>query len=439
MPSPSRGPRSRTQIRTTSTLIRPTSTPTTPTPIATRTTRTSSAALARCLDPVEADRFFDEYWEAKPVLVQRGEEGRFDDLLSAHETERLITSTGLRHPAFRLVKADADLPVREYTTDLSWRPVPLSATIDVGRVAEEFERGATIVLQALHLHHAPLARFARELEQGLGQPVQVNAYYTPRAAQGLSVHHDTHDVFCLQVTGEKRWLVYEPVLELPLKDQRYRRELGEPDEPVLDVTLDPGDTLYLPRGWLHQALTSDRDSLHLTVGLSAYTWLDAVKAALEDCADELAFRRSVPEDGETADELLALLGQRLRPEAVTRRRRDRFVRTRRPILDDQLDQVRALERLTIDTPVERRPSVIAALTDAGLAFEGREVLVPEHARDELEHLVHAPAPVAAGELPGTLDDEGRLVLVRRLVREGFLRVADPRRGDGASPRSGAGA
>ena len=35
------------------------------------------------------------------------------------------------------------------------------------------------------------------------------------------MHHDTHDVLCLQVEGEKRWLVYAPVLELPLKHQKY--------------------------------------------------------------------------------------------------------------------------------------------------------------------------------------------------------------------------
>jgi bifunctional lysine-specific demethylase and histidyl-hydroxylase MINA len=425
------------QTRTTSTRIRPTPTPTTP--IATQTTRTTSAALARCLDPVESERFLQEYWEAKPLLVQRGEKGRFDDLLSIREAEHLITSTGLRYPAFRLVRADADLAKREYTTDVSWRPVPFSATIDVTRVAEEFERGATIVLQGLHLHHAPLARFARELEQELGQPVQVNAYYTPRAAQGLPVHHDTHDVMCLQVAGEKRWLVYEPALELPLKEQRYRPEHGEPSEPVLDVTLGPGDTLYLPRGWLHQALTSDNDSLHLTVGLSPYTWFDAVKSALEECAGEVAYRRSVPDDGQTDDDLLAALEERLHPDEVTRRRRDRLARTRRPILDDQLEQVRALERLTRDTLVERRPTVIATLTDTGIVFEGREVTVPEHAREELESLFRASAPVAPRDLPGRLDDEGRLVLVRRLVREGFLRAVDPGQGDGSSPRIGGGA
>jgi Cupin superfamily protein len=377
-----------------------------------------------------------------PLLVRRGEAGRFDDLLSAAEAERLVTVTGMRYPAFRLVKAEKELHVRDYTTDLSWRPVPLSGTIDVARVAAEFERGATIVLQALHLHHEPLALFARELEQELDQPVQVNAYYTPESAQGLPVHHDTHDVFCLQVAGEKRWLVYDPAVELPLKDQRYRREHGEPGEPVLDVTLGPGDTLYLPRGWLHEAVTSQGDSLHLTVGLSAYTWIDAFKDALEECRDELAFRRSVPEEADGRDELVTLLERRLRPEDVARRRRERFVRTRRPILDGQLELMRTLDRLTLDTAVERRATVIADLHDTDgltLSFEGKEIVFPERARPELEHIFAASAPVVPRRLPGTIDEEGRLVLVRRLVREGFLRLADAKPRGAAAPRDDGGA
>ena len=130
-----------------------------------------------------------------------------------------MTSTGLRTPGFRLVKAGET--VAGYTTDVSWRPRPFTGMVDMRRVLQEFERGATIVLQALHVTHPPLTAFARELEDELRHPVQVNAYYTPRAAQGLPVHHDTHDVFVLQISGEKRWLVYEPVLELPLRTQRY--------------------------------------------------------------------------------------------------------------------------------------------------------------------------------------------------------------------------
>jgi bifunctional lysine-specific demethylase and histidyl-hydroxylase NO66 len=332
-----------------------------------------------------------------------------------------VTSTGLRTPGFRLVKAGET--VTAYTTDVPWRPRPFTGMADVRRVLAEFDRGATIVLQALHVTHAPLAAFARELEVVLRHPVQVNAYYTPRAAQGLPVHHDTHEVFVLQVSGEKRWLVYEPVLELPLRSQRYTPGLGEPGPTVLDVTLTPGDTLYLPRGWLHEALTSHTDSLHLTVGVNIITWFDAVKAALDEAGNELALRRSI-DDGD-ADDVLEALGNRLDRADVERRRAERLERRSRPDLADGFDQLRALRQLTADAQVERR-NVHAFLREDGdslvLGFDGAELRMPARLRDEIEAILAASRPFTSDDLPGPLDEKSRLVLLRRLVREGLLRI-----------------
>ena len=106
--------------------------------------------------------------------------------------------------------------------------------------------------------------------------------------------------------------MYEPVVELPLQDQKYSKaKHGEPGEPVEDGVLEAGDTMYLPRGWLHDALTTDSESLHLTIGVKVYTWLDAAKAALDECGTDAGFRRSVPADGEMRDDLLAVLAERL--------------------------------------------------------------------------------------------------------------------------------
>lgn len=335
------------------------------------------------------------------------------------------------------MKEGEQLDVGEYTYDVPWRP-PFTKAADVPRVLAEWESGATIVLQALHLNWRPLAVFCRQLERELGQPVQTNAYYTPQRSQGFAVHHDTHDVLVLQCAGEKRWLVSEPLLELPLKHQRYRKELGGAAEPVLDLTLRAGDTLYLPRGWLHEALTSESDSLHLTVGITVYTWLDAFKDALDDCENELGFRRSVPEGGGGAEGLVERLRGRLRPEVVARRRRRRFVSTRRPVLEGQLGQLRGLGGLALETPVERRPTVIADLDEddgaVALSFEGRTVRFPADVREEVGFCLEADEPFRAADLPGGLDEEGRLVLVRRLVREGFLRLTGPEPG-GRSPGS----
>src|SRR5580765_5146593 len=233
--------------RTRATPIR--ATPTRTRPTLTQTTRTlrrhAAAALARCLDPVDAETFFTEYSERRPLIVPRDEPGSFDDLLSEADVERLVCSTAIRYPAFRLVQEGRQIGLGDYASDVSWRP-PFTSTADVPRIVDQWEAGATIVLQALHVSWHPLAVFCRALEEALGHGVQANSYYTPRGSQGFAVHHDTHDVLILQVAGEKRWLIYEPLLELPLKHQRYSNGLGAHGEPSNDLVLRAGDTLYLP-------------------------------------------------------------------------------------------------------------------------------------------------------------------------------------------------
>jgi ribosomal protein L16 Arg81 hydroxylase len=387
----------------------------------TPTERTASHALARCVEPIDVAEFLGDYWEQQPLAVPRAEEGRFDDLLSVSDVERLVSSGGLRTPGLRLVKEGGTIAESSYATDISWRPKPFVGVVDADRVANAFADGATIVLQALHHTWPPLAHFCRALERELGSGVQANSYYTPRRSQGFAVHHDTHDVFVLQVAGEKHWRVYEPLLELPLKGQRWSSTLGEPGPAVLELTLREGDTLYLPRGWLHDALTSETDSLHITVGVNVHSWVDAFRAALADCEQDVEFRRSVPEDGEPTVDLVERLVERLGPELVRRRARAALVESRRPILDGQLEEVRELDSITLDTPLERRSTVIADLDGTTLSFEGKHVEFPDFAADQIKAVFEADAPFTAAGLPDGLDEEGRLVLVRRLIREGFLR------------------
>jgi ribosomal protein L16 Arg81 hydroxylase len=390
--------------------------------------RLAEGALALTLDPVPAARFFDEYWEQRPLHIPRRERERFADLLDVSDVERLVCETAIRMPAFRLVQDGAQLPPSDYTDDIPWRPGSFSQAASVERVAAAFAAGATLVLQALHLWRPAVAVYCRGLEMRLGLPVQANAYLTPAAAQGFAVHHDTHDVLVLQVAGRKRWRLYEPRLELPLKDQRWSRDLGDVGAPVDDLTVEAGDTLYVPRGCPHEAETSQEEALHLTIGLHSPTRTDALRAALESCADDVEFRRSLAADGELPDHLVERLAGRLRPEEVARRARRRFVAGRRPILHDQFAQLRGLEQLSIHSPLERHETVIFELEHAAeavaLVFEGKEVHFPAKAAAAVEAAAERVGPFTPAELPGPLDEQGRLVLVRRLVREGFLRALD---------------
>ena len=67
--------------------------------------------------------------------------------------------------------------------------------------------------------------------------------------------------------------------------------------------------------------------------------------------------------------------------------------------------------------------LVARRAGATLSFEGRELRFPARIGAELEFLAAAEGPFTLADLPGRLDDAGRLVLGRRLVREGFLRIS----------------
>src|SRR5581483_1486922 len=123
---PGRGRRLRTPTGTTRT--RPTGTAPTATP--TSRIRASGEALARCVEPIDAAEFLADFWEQQPLAVPRDAPGRFDDLISVADVERLVCSGSLRYPAFRLVQEGGQIGLGEYTTDLPWRPHAFTGSAD---------------------------------------------------------------------------------------------------------------------------------------------------------------------------------------------------------------------------------------------------------------------------------------------------------------------
>eukprot|EP00948_MAST-09A_sp_MAST-9A-sp1_P003664 g3664.t1 len=110
-----------------------------------------------------------------------------------------------------------------------------------------------------------------------------NLYVTPAASQGLAPHHDDIDAFIIQGDGQKEWFVYNPLHRggLPLESSRDldRASIGKP---VMHFTLSPGDVLYLPRGWVHEARTPKTcHSVHLTISTNhQWTYFDYLTSFL---------------------------------------------------------------------------------------------------------------------------------------------------------------
>ena len=318
---------------------------------------------------------------------------------------------------------------------------PIADQVSDDKLLGLFAGGATIVLQGLHRTWGPLIDFTQQLAEDLGHPVQANAYVTPRQSTGFSDHYDVHDVFVLQVGGEKRWQLRRPVRPAPLRDEPWtdRRDAvtrASAGDPELEFTLRPGDVLYLPRGWVHSATALGGVSTHLTLGVHVWTrrhladalLASALAAASED--EEVRASLGVSPDGlgrgslTTDIELVrdALLRALLevRSEEVVDALQPRVRAAQRPSPIGPLAQLASVEALAGDTCLRLRPHVDARLVPVE---EGPAVLTSRLSDFAVEarDIGTIVALVAGGELRA---DMVGIDLARRLMLAGLLVVAD---------------
>ncbi|PPF79002.1 cupin [Subtercola sp. Z020] len=415
-------------------------------------------ALTRMVGDI-APQFGAEFWATKPYLNEAGagEASRFADLFTAEAVDELVSERGLRTPFMRMATEGSVLKPAAYTAPGGFG-AEVADQVSSEKVLAEFAAGATIVLQGLHRTWPALVDFTRALTDDLGHPAQVNAYITPASNRGFDPHYDVHDVFVLQISGEKHWRIHEPVHEAPLRDQPWSdhraavaaRATGAP---YIDHVLSPGDALYLPRGWIHSAEALGGTTVHLTIGVAAYTRADVAASLLNVIGETEALRTSLPlgldfddpaEMGPIVSEVLAALQTALavRDERAAASRQvervgaalsRRLAADVRPEPVSPLATVEALATLDAATVVRWRRSQRARLEqvpgDAGdgpaasadsvrIVAGAKRLSLPAEATTALERLVTGE-PIAVGDLPG-LDPDSAVVVARRLLREGVV-------------------
>jgi ribosomal protein L16 Arg81 hydroxylase len=169
--------------------------------------------------------------------------------------------------------------------------------------------GATLVLNSLEFHCACARQLSEEVRRFAGFPTCSNAYVSFGGDGSFGPHWDTHDVVVLQQVGRKRWRVGPPTFSLPLPAHTSRASGQEPPQlSALDVLLEAGDVLYLPRGWWHEVTPLSEPSLHLSVGIYVPSVLDALGLLCQQLLPlELAARRGAIDEAATVRDLASLV------------------------------------------------------------------------------------------------------------------------------------
>jgi bifunctional lysine-specific demethylase and histidyl-hydroxylase NO66 len=364
----------------------------------------------------DAQSFLDKVW-ASHIHVHHTAPGDLSRLLSIDDVDHLLTSTAMRAPALRVAKDGTVLPTSTFTRSATLAGQPLTGLVDGRKVLRLFDQGASVVLQGLHRYWSPLTALVRDLELALGHPCQANAYLTPAGCQGFAVHSDSHDVFVFQTYGSKRWEVHD-------------------DDSVREVLLEPGVSMYLPTGTPHAARAQDTASLHVTIGINQVTWRDVLQRLTADLLNDERYDGRLPagytDDPQglagQLDDQLRMLGEHLAQQdvgALADLQTTRFLTQRNPVLRGGLTDRLGLADLDDETALRRRPGTACVLVVRGdrlrVLLGDRELTMPARLAEPMQAVRDRPY-LRPADLAGWLDTESRLVLTRRLVREGLLQV-----------------
>ena len=308
--------------------------------------------------------FFDRYHEKRALHCRHADAARFAGLLNISRIDEILSHSDLKPASLTMARSKPPLQRADYTFK--------NGNIDRGAVIRHYQRGATIILNQLQLADEKLAQFCRSLENLFSCQVQTNVYLTPPGNQGFKTHYDDHDVFVIQVSGEKRWRLYEKPVDNPYSGEAFKSDVHSPGELEKEFALQAGDCLYIPRGLMHDAAGhGDEPSLHITTGLIVRKWADLMLEAVSEVAlRNPKFRRSLPPGFARPDFDATSLEDRFRElardfaeqadfEEVLAFFRESFLRQRRPEIRGAL--MNASSPISKNDTFVRRPFLQAQL------------------------------------------------------------------------------
>ena len=276
-----------------------------------------SRLLQEMLKKRDVSDFFATTWQRKPEIfrfVSDTGQPELDAVNNASgdgrwNTERMNDSPLhemveqrwhlLRNLIHRAEHRKSTLPVDE--PPLIFRERELQANEEVEELYgtslfSPYLNGCSVVVNHGDLLSPWIAAACQDLQQTFPH-AYANCYLTPPHSQAVPPHADDRDVFVIQLVGSKDWKVYCTVpVPFPYPHEQVGKQGLEIPKEVLDgpvaisTTLRPGDVLYMPRGFVHEAMCSDALSFHVTVALATHDWS---LAGLMSMATESILTRTV--------------------------------------------------------------------------------------------------------------------------------------------------
>lgn len=384
------------------------------------------------IHPITYKDFITHYWEKKPIILTKSGRDGFQKLINLDNIHSLLFSIA-QHPKSsspRVLLCKRTPFPQKIEPSLN----PETGLLNKNKLIEAYKSGSSIVMYYQEDFFPPLAALCGELENILGHPTHSSIFLTPPHADGFQPHYDKFDTFVLQIEGKKLWKIYEEAILLPLVSNA-NPFIGKSIPACQEVELEPGDFLYLPRGYVHETATTSSHSLHVTLATEVFTWADLFYEMMKK---EPELRKGLP-----VEAMLSKHAQKVDPhfmkkaeEALANREylrygfsklHSKFVKTKKTSRAKDFKLHDSLPPLTDNTLLRKKEGISCSLVeeyDRSILYFGSEELAgPTNITSTLQHILdHDHFSVQT--LPNTLSSSSNMLLVKTLLKEGFLVIAE---------------
>jgi ribosomal protein L16 Arg81 hydroxylase len=396
-------------------------------------TQTQINDFSDLIQPIRVEDFEANYWEKQVLHIQRNNHEHFASLFSIEDLDKVLEYSRPKGGSLRVVKSQQPMNPTVYENK--------DGSLNLNQLYAAYADGHTIVINEIQRFWDPIKLLVENIRQSTSHNAVANLYLTPEDEKALAPHYDSHDVFAIQISGEKHWILYD--------DTYFKTPLLHSFQPVFnrenltgarEITMRAGDILYMPRGVPHEAYTSDKSSMHLTIGLHSTQWIDFItKSLLNLSQSHIALRQALPlgflnatnQDLLSSDaelnfiEILKQVFTKQNVDGSLNILAEEFRTKEQPKPDGHFLSLDKLNHVTVNTLLSKRegirPQVTNNSTGARISFQGNVIKGPSQIAPSLAFISQQEAAFAVSDIP-FMSDDNKLKLAKRLIRGGLLKV-----------------
>ncbi|MDM9379605.1 cupin domain-containing protein [Chlorogloeopsis sp. ULAP01] len=384
--------------------------------------------------PYKITDFFQSFWEKNYLYINRNNYSFYNNILDNNDIDNFLQNQKLQAECdnFFLVKDGNSLDFKNWSKQESKSHQYI---VNNKKLFEFLHQGFTLVINGVHKSIPKLIKFCNLLESELKFRIRANIYITPPTAQGLLPHYDEHDVCILQIHGTKIWHLYHSPIQLPSQQKDQRIGLHSLEKPEFEVELKPGDLLYIPRGLIHQAFTTDTNSIHIALGLYPTYWFELLQDLVELAKENPAFRRAIPNEFMNDDQksffkekfrqICQDLVTNLDVDTLLETKSHQFIVNKRSQDESRFKDWLLINQINLNSILSRRKGILFSIdkdkSNIHINFYNKSLTFPIFFAPSLSTILYSDR-FAVKDIGGLINNKGKIKLVTKFIQEGFLKI-----------------